>query len=42
MSVNAGAPEIVHSLPGRIRVYLPAWTGGGQRRIEQRIRAMQG
>ena len=42
MSSLSTRPEIVHALPGRVRVYLPSWSGGGQRRIEQRLRRVPG
>ena len=38
----AEAPELVHALPGRVRVHLPGWTGQGQRALESRLRREPG
>jgi cation-transporting ATPase I len=37
-----GKPRILSSIPGRIRIHLPHWSGHGQRRVEQRIRKLSG
>src|SRR5919112_760670 len=34
--------RIVHALPGRVRVHLPGWNGGGQRGLESRLRQVRG
>ncbi|MBV9125290.1 MAG: haloacid dehalogenase, partial [Planctomycetes bacterium] len=34
--------RIVHALPGRIRVHLPGWSGGGWRHLERQIRQVPG
>src|ERR671916_2310967 len=38
----AEAPRVVHALPGRVRVHLSGWEGGGRRGIEARLRRVQG
>jgi cation-transporting P-type ATPase I len=35
-------PSILSSIPGRIRIHLPNWSGHGQRRLEQRVRKLPG
>ena len=35
-------PHFVHTLPGRMRVHVPTWTGRGQRAIEARLRQAPG
>ncbi len=30
-------PQIVHNLPGRIRVHLPDWNGGSQQAVERQV-----
>ncbi|MBV8989082.1 MAG: HAD-IC family P-type ATPase, partial [Solirubrobacterales bacterium] len=40
-SNTAREPEIIHSLPGRIRVHVPAWTGD-RRELERRVSALEG
>lgn len=35
-------PHIVSTMPGRIRVHLPHWSGDGPRRLEQRVRTVPG
>jgi cation-transporting ATPase I len=35
-------PNILSSIPGRVRIHLPHWSGKGQRRLEQRIRKLPG
>jgi calcium-translocating P-type ATPase len=36
------APYLLHAIPGRIRVHLPAWSGGGRLQVEQHIRHLPG
>jgi calcium-translocating P-type ATPase len=38
----AEEPQVVHALPGRLRVHLPAWAGRGTRQIEMRLRQLPG
>ena len=38
----AGEPRIVHAIPGRMRVHMPAWEGRGPRDLEARLRRVQG
>jgi cation-transporting ATPase I len=35
-------PRIIHSLPGRIRVHLPEWDGGGESWVERQVRELPG
>src|SRR5437899_7936767 len=35
-------PQILHAIPGRIRVHLPAWSGHGQYLLEHRLREIPG
>lgn len=35
-------PQVLHALPGRIRVHLPAWPAGGQVPLEQHVRRFPG
>jgi cation-transporting ATPase I len=35
-------PQVVHTLPGRLRVHLPGWSGQGQLSLETHIRRMRG
>ncbi len=37
-----GKPHILSSIPGRIRIHLPNWSGHGQRSLEQRVRKLPG
>src|SRR5579884_2774237 len=37
-----GKPHILSSIPGRIRIHLPNWSGHGQRSVEQRVRKLPG
>jgi cation transport ATPase len=41
VAVN-GEPQIIHALPGRIRVHLPAWTGHGRYQVEHQVRQVPG
>src|SRR5262245_10203789 len=34
--------QILHALPGRLRVHLSEWTGRGARQIEKRLRRVPG
>src|SRR5919107_1037089 len=38
----AEEPRVIHALPGRVRVHLPGWEGGGRRGIEAQLRRVQG
>jgi cation-transporting ATPase I len=38
----AEGPRVLHTLPGRIRVHLPEWSGQGRRAIEATLRQIQG
>jgi cation-transporting ATPase I len=43
MSATATAdPRVVHSLPGRVRVHVPAWSGENPEAVEHRLRALPG
>ncbi|MBV9279774.1 MAG: haloacid dehalogenase, partial [Chloroflexi bacterium] len=43
MSAAAVAePQILHAVPGRVRIHLPDWSGQGQRALETRLRQLQG
>ena len=43
MSVaEASEPRVIHSLPGRVRVHLPGWSGQGKRSIEKQLRQVWG
>lgn len=35
-------PRVLHTLPGRVRVHLPGWTGQGKRHIEKLVRQVWG
>jgi cation transport ATPase len=35
-------PQVLHALPGRIRVHLPAWPEGGRLQLEQHVRRLPG
>ncbi len=41
-SEAAPGPQIIHSLPGRIRVHLPAWRGERQSELERLLLALDG
>src|ERR1700730_8370701 len=38
----AEGPRVLHTIPGRVRVHLPGWSGQGKRNIETRLREIQG
>ncbi|GAC1345795.1 MAG: hypothetical protein NVSMB27_08380 [Ktedonobacteraceae bacterium] len=38
----AEKPRVLHTVPGRLRVHLPAWTGQGKRSLETQLRQEQG
>ncbi len=38
----AEEPRVVHTLPGRLRVHVPEWSGQGKRSIETQLRQVQG
>jgi calcium-translocating P-type ATPase len=40
--VAAERPRVVHSLPGRIRVHVPGWSGEGSGALEQRLSTLAG
>jgi len=35
-------PQVIHALAGRVRVHLPAWSGGERRQLEARLRRVPG
>lgn len=35
-------PQVLHALPGRIRVHLPLWPDGGRVQLEQQVRQLPG
>ena len=35
-------PEVIHALPGRLRVHLPGWSGQGKSSLETHIRRIKG
>src|SRR5579859_1937404 len=41
-SAVAEETSILHSIPGRLRVHLPAWSGQGKRQVETRLRQSPG
>src|SRR5579859_104115 len=41
-AVIAEEPRLVHSMPGRIRVQLPGWSGQAKQQLEARLRQMPG
>jgi len=38
----AEEPRVIHTLPGRVRVHLPGWSGQGKRSIEAHLREVPG
>src|SRR2546422_443700 len=38
----AEEPRVLHTVPGRVRVHVPGWSGQGKRGIETRLREVQG
>ena len=34
--------QVIHAIPGRLRVHLPAWSGQGKRQVETHLRLAQG
>ncbi len=38
----AEEPRVLHTVPGRVRVHVPGWSGQGKRSIETRLREVQG
>ena len=38
----AEEPRVLHTVPGRVRVYVPGWSGQGKRSIETRLREVRG
>jgi cation-transporting ATPase I len=38
----AEEPHVLHTLPGRVRVHLPDWSGQGKRQLERQIRQISG
>src|SRR5260221_6794652 len=38
----AEEPRVLHTVPGRVRVHMPGWSGQGKRSIETRLREVQG
>ncbi|MCA1666181.1 MAG: haloacid dehalogenase, partial [Thermomicrobia bacterium] len=41
-AVVAEEPQLIHALPGRIRVHVPGLAGAGERRLETHLRALPG
>src|SRR5947209_17264008 len=35
-------PRLLHAIPGRVRVHLPAWQGAGRRQLERQLRQLPG
>jgi hypothetical protein len=35
-------PQVLHAVPGRLRVHLPGWSGDGAAHLEQRLRRLPG
>jgi cation-transporting ATPase I len=42
MIITTEKPQIVHTLPGRVRVRVPGWSGRGRHEIESTLRQIQG
>jgi calcium-translocating P-type ATPase len=40
--VTTPEPQVLHAVPGRLRVHLPGWSGGGAHLIERRLRRLPG
>ena len=38
----AEEPRVLHTVPGRVRVHVPGWSGQGKRSLETRLREVQG
>ncbi len=38
----AEEPQVLHTVPGRVRVHLPGWLGQGKRSLEKQLRQVQG
>jgi cation-transporting ATPase I len=36
------APRVLHTIPGRVRIHIPVWSGGGRQHIETRLRQLPG
>ncbi len=41
-TATRASAEVLHALPGRLRIHLPGWTGRGQRHIEKQLRQLAG
>jgi calcium-translocating P-type ATPase len=41
-AVTTGEPQVLHAVPGRLRVHLPGWAGRGPGHIERRLRRLPG
>jgi calcium-translocating P-type ATPase len=39
---TTAAPLVLHAVPGRLRIHLPGWSGGGRPQLEQRLRQVRG
>ncbi len=35
-------PQVLHALPGRVRIHLPEWSGAGKQAIEAHMRQLEG
>src|SRR5690242_5944447 len=33
----AEKPQVLHTIPGRVRISLPGWTGGGKHNLEEQL-----
>src|SRR5437764_145137 len=42
ISSKTAAPQILHVLPGRLRVHLPGWSGNGRHLLEARLCRLPG
>ncbi len=38
----AEEPRVLHTVPGRVRVHVPGWSGQGKRSLETQLREVQG
>ena len=41
-SAVAQGPGILHTVPGRVRIHLPGWSGEGKRNLEANLRKVEG
>src|SRR5258706_1696350 len=38
----AQGPSVLHTVPGRVRIHLPEWSGKGKRSLEANLRQVEG